>query len=68
MPKFLEKIFLILPFSSGVYVPLAYLSGRADFTLVKTGFFNVTWAIALMGIVCMLLWKKGVREYTGTGA
>ena len=68
MPKFLEKVFLILPFSSGVYVPLAYLSGRADFTLVKTGFFNVTWAIALMGIVCMLLWKKGVREYTGTGA
>lgn len=68
MPKFLSKIFLFLPFSSGVYVPLAYLTGRGDINLLKTGFFNVTWAIALLGVFCVIFWKRGVREYTGTGA
>ena len=68
MPKALEKLLLILPFSSGVYIPLAYLSGRGDFELLKTGFLNVTVAIVVFGIMCVLFWKRGVREYTGTGA
>ena len=68
MPKFLEKFFLFLPFSSGVYIPLAYISGRGDLELLKTGFYNVTWAIALLGTLSVLFWKRGVRQYTGIGA
>lgn len=68
MPKWLEKIFLALPFSSGVYIPLAYISNRIDYSVLLNGFFNVTWAIAGLGLISGLLWKKGIREYTGTGA
>lgn len=68
MPKALEKVFLFLPFSSGVYIPLAYLSGRGDFALMQSGFFNVTWAIAVLGLFSIIFWTRGVRQYTGTGA
>jgi ABC-2 type transport system permease protein len=68
MPKALEKIFLIFPFSSGVYIPLAYISGRSDFSLLKTGFSNVSFAIVIFGFFCIVSWKRGVRQYTGTGA
>ncbi len=68
MPKALEKLLLIMPFSSGVYIPLAYISGRGDVELLKTGFLNVTFAIFIFGILCAVFWKRGVREYTGTGA
>ncbi len=68
MPKALAKLLLILPFSSGVYIPLAYLSGRGDFALLKTGFLNVSVAIIIFSFLCVIFWKRGVREYTGTGA
>ena len=68
MPKNLENLFLTLPFSSGVYIPLAYISGRAELGLLQKGFLNVTVAIAVMGVFCVFFWKRGIREYTGTGA
>lgn len=68
MPKYLEKLLLALPFSSGVYIPLAYLSGRGDLALLQQGFWNITAGIAVMGVACIFFWKRGIREYTGTGA
>ena len=68
MPKSLSDLFLNLPFSSGVYVPLAYISGRGDFDLLCKGYFNVTWGLLVAGALSYILWTRGVREYTGTGA
>ncbi len=68
MPKALAEVLLILPFSSGVYIPLAYLTGRGDAQLLWNGFFNVTWALAFCGLLSYVLWSKGVKQYTGTGA
>lgn len=68
MPEALAKALLILPFSSGVYVPLAYISGRGGSELLMQGYLNVTWALALGGVLSYILWTRGVREYTGTGA
>ncbi len=68
MPKYLSDILLSLPFSSGVYVPLALITGRADYNLLYRGFFNITWGLAATGLLSVILWKRGVREYTGTGA
>lgn len=68
MPKNLEHLFLNLPFSSGVYIPLAYMSGRGDIQLLQKGFVNVSWGIAVLGFFCYFCWKRGIRQYTGTGA
>jgi ABC-2 type transport system permease protein len=68
MPKYLEKVLLALPFSSGVYMPLAYISGRGNVELLKQGFLNVTYGIFVLGVFSYICWKRGVREYTGIGA
>ena len=68
MPASLSDLLLNLPFSAGVYVPLAYITGRGDFALLSTGFFNVTWGLLVAGGVSWLLWNNGVKQYTGTGA
>lgn len=68
MPKPLSEILLNLPFSSGVYIPLALITGRCDYDLVYKGFFNITWGLAVAGSLSIVLWKRGIREYTGTGA
>ncbi len=68
MPKGLAEVLLSLPFSAGVYIPLAYITGRAGPELLVRGFTNLSWSLALGGVLSYWLWKRGVREYTGTGA
>ena len=68
MPKGLSELLLNLPFSSGVYIPIAYITGRADISLLHQGFYNVTWSLILCGLVSYLIWNKGINQYTGTGA
>lgn len=68
MPPRLAEFLLNLPFASGVYIPLAYLTGRGHSELIYQGFFNVTWGLIVCGLISYLLWTRGVRQYTGTGA
>ncbi len=67
MPIALKKFLLVLPFSSGVYIPLAYLTGRADSTLLSQGYTNVTISLVIAATTAYLFWQRGLREYTGTG-
>ncbi len=68
MPVALQKFFLVLPFSSGVYIPLAYITGRAEFDLLIQGFKNATWGLIIAGTFSYFFWRRGLHEYTGTGA
>lgn len=68
MPEFFKKLLLALPFASGVYLPVGYITGRLDSSLVYQGFFSVTWALILVNVMAFYLWKKGLKNYAGTGA
>lgn len=68
MPKPLSELLLSLPFSAGVYIPLAFITNRGGWKLISTGFINVTWGLIIAGALSYVLWKRGIREYTGTGA
>ncbi len=68
MPLALQKILLILPFSSGVYIPLAYITGRVEIDLLFQGFRNVTVSLLVAGVFSYFFWRRGLKEYTGTGA
>lgn len=68
MPSYLSNILLNLPFSSGVYIPIAFITGRCDWDLLYKGFGNITLGLIVIGIISYVTWKRGVREYTGTGA
>ncbi len=67
-PKELSKIILWLPFASSVYIPAGFISGRCDINLVWQGFASVFISLGVTSVICRALWKKGLLEYTGTGA
>jgi ABC-2 type transport system permease protein len=68
MPPTLKSIVLALPFSSAVYRPVAYMTGRADFGVLADGFISVTVGIIVFGALTAVLWTNGLRRYSGTGA
>lgn len=68
MPEALKKFFLSMPFSSGVYIPLGYITGRVELNVVLGGFKTVAIALVVTGVFSYFFWKRGLHEYTGTGA
>lgn len=68
MPPLLAKVLLILPFSSGVYVPVAYITGRIGIETVANSFLSISFCILIFCSIGQFLWNRGLRIYTGTGA
>ncbi len=68
LPPFWRHILLNLPFSSAVYVPVGFVTGRVGISDVLQGFYSVTLGIVFFALLGNLLWTKGMRDYTGTGA
>jgi ABC-2 type transport system permease protein len=56
------------PFAVGVYIPVGYITGRIDTSLVLKSFVSVTVGIIVVGMFAHWLWGRGVRSYSGTGA
>ena len=67
-PTWLKKIMVALPFSSSVFLPIGYITGRFGHAEFFMGFVNVSIGIAVMGSVGYGLWNAGRRVYSGTGA
>lgn len=68
LPERFKQIMLALPFSNAVYVPVAYLTGRGDHSLLLQGFLTTTAGLLFFGLLAAYLWKSGLKIYTGTGA
>lgn len=67
-PESLKNILFSLPFASGVYIPVGYITGRLVIDDVVRGLVVVMiWSI-MFGCLGWLLWRAGLRRYTGTGA
>jgi ABC-2 type transport system permease protein len=59
---------LHLPFCSGVYLPVGYLTGRIGFDQVLIGFYSTAIGILLLSGVSVWAWRQGLKKYVGTGA
>jgi ABC-2 type transport system permease protein len=68
LPEPWKSIILSLPFASGVFVPVGYLTKRHDIDLVFAGFGQCAIGFLVLSTIGWLLWRKGLRDYTGTGA
>ena len=67
-PPAIKHLLLQLPFSAGVYVPVGYITGRCDASLVLNSLGSVIiWAI-VFGLIGQLLWTTSIKKYSGTGA
>lgn len=67
-PEPFRSVLVALPFSSAVFRPVGYLTGRIATSGIFEGFLSVTVGILLAGPIAMLLWNAGRRRYSGTGA
>jgi len=66
-PQILQDIFLLLPFPFLIYLPMRiYLGkiplGEIPFELLK----EMAW-IAALGVVNVVLWRRGLRQYVSMG-
>lgn len=68
LPEPYKSIFINLPFASGVFIPVGYITGRVDISVMYTGFISVTAGLIVLNLLAAYLWKKGIESYVGTGA
>lgn len=68
MPEPVKSIIINLPFSSGVYLPSAYITGRIGTEMIVKGFVSVTISLIVVNTIGWLMWKRAMRVYSGTGA
>jgi ABC-2 type transport system permease protein len=68
IPNPYQKWLIMLPFSSGVYLPVGYMTGRVTLDQMINGFISVSVGIIVLNIIGFKLWSIGLKEYSGTGA
>ena len=68
LPQPWQQIFIGLPFASGVFIPVGYITGRVGIETVWQGFLSVTIGLIVLNLLGAYLWKKGMDTYVGTGA
>jgi ABC-2 type transport system permease protein len=67
LPPAIRQIAFSLPFSYIIYFPLVAFQGKLTaMESVRTIGIQVVWIVILLGIY-QLLWKKGIRLFTGLG-
>jgi ABC-2 type transport system permease protein len=68
LPIRFRSLIIALPFSSGVFIPVGYLTGRVPLKMVGQGFISITLGILFFTPIYLLLWNQGRKKYSGTGA
>lgn len=68
LPEPYKTWVLDLPFCNGVYIPVAYITGRVGTNMVWHGFMTTTVGLAVFSIIAVFMWRWGLRKYVGTGA
>ncbi len=68
LPVKVRDTIIALPFSSGVYIPVGYLTGRVPLKMVGQGFLSVTIGLIFFSAIYYYVWNLGRKKYSGTGA
>jgi ABC-2 type transport system permease protein len=67
-PEPYRGVLLKLPFANGVYVPVAYLTGRIEGPQVLVGIESISVGLVVLSALAAWMWRNGLRSYVGTGA
>jgi ABC-2 type transport system permease protein len=68
LPEHLARIAKVLPFASGVFLPVGYLTGRIGIGEVHNGMLGLAAGLCIIGILCWRSWTIGIKRYSGVGA
>lgn len=67
-PSEMQAVLHLLPFQSGVALPVEILTGRASPDRILFGLLISALWVFLMGLAGRVLWRLGLRSYTAVGA
>jgi ABC-2 type transport system permease protein len=67
-PAPFKDILIALPFSSSVFLPVGYITGRVNGETFARGFISIGVGIMVAGLLSTVLWNSGRKRYSGTGA
>lgn len=68
LPSPMREWVIALPFSCGIYLPAAYISGRITTEVFMQGFISLAIGGVVFGLLARFVWQLGLRRYGGTGA
>lgn len=68
LPHGYDKFFISLPFASGIFIPVGYITNRLDASYIFNGFISVSIALVIVNFLGWIMWKQGLKSYAGTGA
>jgi ABC-2 type transport system permease protein len=68
IPSPVREWVIALPFSCGIYLPAAYVSGRITTDTFMKGFISLAIGGIFFGLLAKCVWRMGLRRYGGTGA
>lgn len=68
IPEPYKSWILKLPFAAGVYYPVAYLTGRIGNSQLLQAYESIAVGLLLAGSLASIMWHRGLRQYSGTGA
>lgn len=68
LPVSIKATVIALPFASSCYIPVGYLTGRLEIDAVIKAFQSVAVGLVVAIIIATVVWRRGVRIYSGTGA
>ena len=68
LPEPFKTIIINIPFASGVFIPVGYVTGRVGIETVIDGFVSVSIGLVVLNLLGAFLWKRGLKSYVGTGA
>ncbi|MEW6441855.1 MAG: ABC-2 family transporter protein [bacterium] len=66
-PEALREVFLNLPFSFLIYLPMALYLGKIPLQDVPWQFLREIGWIAFLAVLNVCIWKKGIRQYVAMG-
>jgi len=66
-PQILQKIFFCLPFPFLIYLPMRICLGRIPLGEVPVEFMKELGWILGLGVLNLIIWKRGIRQYVSMG-
>ena len=66
-PGILQKLFLALPFPYLIYLPMKIYLGKIPLGEILTEFMNELCWITALGLLNLIIWRRGIRQYVSMG-
>lgn len=66
-PENIARVFMVLPFQFMIFFPIRIAQGRLTPVEIHSGLLAQLFWIAFFTLAGQMVWRRGIRQYSGTG-